>query len=323
MTAESSQYNPDVNPYYMSFVQHPFIQKIAQNNLWTISDNTKRPIDMVEYRNTGKIVGATFCNQNSLISLYELYQIIPNAANFAYYLNADNDSFVVLDIEPSCSDETKQELLQLNPIYMEESMSGRGIHMVFEYPRDIIEKYENAKEKIVLKGDNHEYEILLRHYVTFTGRQIPFTPCENPKSFRDLFEQLVKRQKQSAQKMHIDFDEMKPVDTKELPFLMTLLTTAMNRYSKTPDDFKKQNGTDNDTSLWEYAVIGYMYGKLQEILKVQKIARDHTYTVEEQIWIMHEIIYDYIEPRQKHNTFRNGKPFLVYLMENIISKYEK
>lgn len=307
----------------MDFIQHPFIQRIAPHKLWTVSDNTKRPIDMIEFRDKHKIVGATFSNENSLVSLYELHNLIPNAANFAYYLDADTDGFVVLDIEPSCSDITKQELLQMNPIYIETSMSGKGIHMVFDFPKDIICKYEDAKNKIVFKGDNHEYEVLINHYVTFTGRQIPYTPSTNPKSFRDLFEKLAARQKPSATKSDINIDEMQPVDTNELPFLMELLTTAMQRYNKTPNDFKKENGRDNDTSLWEYSVIGYMYRKLQDILKVQKIANDHEYTIEEQIWIMYQIIYDYIDYRPKHDTLRNGRPFLVFLMETVIAKYEK
>lgn len=312
----------DVNPFYTAFIQHPFVQKIANNQLWTISDNIKRPIDMIVLRDQHKVVGATFSNENSLVSLYELYNIIPNAANYAYYLDAHTDNFVVLDIEPSCSDKTKNELLQMNPLYIETSMSGKGIHMIFEFPKDIMDKYPDAKNKIVFRGDNHEYEILINHYVTFTGRQISHEPVENPKSFRDLFEKLASRQKPTATKSDINIDEMQPVDTKELPFLMELLTTAMNRYNKTPDDFKKENGHDNDTSRWEYAIIGYMYSKLQNILKVQKIANDHTYTLEEQIWIMYQIIYDYIEHRPKHDTLRNGRPFIIFLMETIIAKYE-
>lgn len=321
MTSDTPIYY--TNPFYPTFIQHPFIQQIALNKRWTISDNIKRPIDMIEYKTKGKIVGATYCNEKSLVSLPELYQLIPNAANFAYYLDATKDNFVVLDIEPTCPAHVKKDLLQMQPLYIETSMSGNGIHMVFEYPKDIIEKYEHAKEKVVLKGDNHDYEILIKHYVTFTGRQLQIFPSNNPKSFRELFETLASRQKPSATKADIDFDEMKPVDTKELPFLMELLHTAMQRYPKKPDDFKKANGRDNDTSLWEYAVIGYMYRKLKEILQVQKIARDHEYTLEEQIWIMHEIIYDYIDYRPKHDTLRGGRPFLIYLMESVIAKYEQ
>lgn len=320
---KQEQQTYDVNPFYDEFIKHPFIQTISKNKLWTISDNSKRPIDMVALRDEHRIKGATFSNEKSLIDLYELNTIIPNAANYAYYLNAEKDNFVVLDIEPSCPEKIKQELLQMNPLYIETSMSGKGIHMVFEYPKDIMEKYENAKMKIVFKGENHYYEILIKHYVTFTGRQVPHESVNNPKSFRDLFEKLASEQKPSAIKSEITINEMKPVETEELPFLMELLTTAMNRYTKTPNDFKKENGQDNDTSRWEFAVIGYMYNKLQNILKVQKIAKDHTYTIEEQIWIMYQIIYDYIEYRPKHDTLRNGKPFIVFLMETVIAKYEK
>lgn len=203
-------------------------------------------------------------------------------------------------------------------------MSGKGVHMIFEYPKHIMEKYPNAFSKSVFRGENHEYEILIdHHYVTFTGRQIPFTPNENPASFEDLFERLAKDQKPTAEKAELDIKEMQPVETEQLPFLMTLLRTAMDDYKKTPNDFKKKNGIDNDTSLWEYAVIGYMYSRLQDILKVQAIANEHKYTIEEQIWIMYQLIYDYIDYRPKHDGLRNGRAFIIYMMESIIASYKE
>lgn len=321
MTEEPHVY--DKNPFFDNFVAHPFIKSIATKPMWTISDNKKRPIDMVEFRLSGKIIGATYCNSNSLVDLYTLNQTIPNAANYAFYLDAMIDNFVVLDIEPHCSDKIKQQLLRMQPLYAEFSMSGKGIHMIFPFPRHIMEKYENAQNKIVFRGENHEYEILINHYVTFTGRQILIPPTDQPASFEQLFEKLASNQKPTATASDIQIEEMEPVNTKELPKLMQLLRVAMNRYSKTPDDFKKENGWENDTSRYEFAVIGYMYSNLQQILKVQSIARDHTYTIEEQIWIMYQIIYDYIEPRAKHNELRNGRPYVVFLMESVIAKYTK
>lgn len=313
-----------VNPFYQDFIKHPFIQTIADKKCWTVSDNKKRPIDMIEFRDHHIVKGAIFSNEKSLVDLYELNTILPNAANYAFYLEADEDNFVVLDIEPSCPDNIKSEFLKMNPLYMETSMSGKGIHMIFEYPKHIIEKYPNALSKSVFRGENHEYEILIdHHYVTFTGRQIPFTPNENPASFEDLFEKLAKDQKPTAEKAELDIKEMQPVETEQLPFLMTLLRTAMDDYKKTPNDFKKKNGIDNDTSLWEYAVIGYMYSRLQDILKVQAIANEHKYTIEEQIWIMYQLIYDYIDYRPKHDGLRNGRAFIVYMMESIIASYKE
>ena len=236
-----------VNPFYQDFIKHPFIQTIANKKCWTVSDNKKRPIDMIEFRDNHIVKGAIFSNEKSLVDLYELNTILPNAANYAFYLEADEDNFVVLDIEPSCPDNIKSEFLKMNPLYMETSMSGKGIHMIFEYPKHIMEKYPNAFNKSVFRGENHEYEILIdHHYVTFTGRQIPFTPNENPASFEDLFERLAKDQKPTTEKAELDIKEMQPVETEQLPFLMTLLRTAMDDYKKTPNDFKKKNGIDND-----------------------------------------------------------------------------
>ena len=206
--------NYTVNPFYQDFIKHPFIQTIANKKCWTVSDNKKRPIDMIEFRDNHIVKGAIFSNEKSLVDLYELNTILPNAANYAFYLEADEDNFVVLDIEPSCPDNIKSEFLKMNPLYIETSMSGKGIHMIFEYPKHIMEKYPNAFNKSVFRGENHEYEILIdHHYVTFTGRQIPFTPNENPASFEDLFEKLAKDQKPTAEKAELDIKEMQPVET--------------------------------------------------------------------------------------------------------------
>ena len=66
-----------------------------------------------------------------------------------------------------------------------------------------------------------------------------------------------------------------------------------------------------------------MYSRLQDILKVQAIANEHKYTIEEQIWIMYQLIYDYIDYRPKHDGLRNGRAFIVYMMESIIASYKE
>lgn len=311
----------DKNPFFDSFFSHPFIQTLTAKKQWSISDNKKRPIDLVEYQTTGRIIGAIYSNEKSLVDLMTLNKILPNAANYAFYLDAFIDKFVVLDIEPTCPENVKNQFMRMQPLYSEVSMSGKGIHMVFPFPEHIMQKYPDAQNKIVFRGENHEYEILINHYVTFTGRQIAIPKTEHPLSFEDLFEKLAAHQKPTATATDIEINEMEPVETKELPKLIALLRAAMNRYSKTPDDFKKDNGVENDTSRYEYAVIGYMYTNLKQILKVQSIAKEHTYTLEEQIWIMYQIIYDYIPKRAKHNELRGGRPYIVFLMESVIAKY--
>lgn len=313
----------NVNPFYEKFSNHPFIQSIAQNEKWTISTKDKMPIDMYELMYNKRIRGAQYSDNLSLTSLEKLNSVMPAAANYAYYLNAPVDGFVVLDIEPKCPKELRQKLMTMDALYVEKSMSGKGIHMVFKYPYDIIAKYPNAAEKIVFKEpENGSYEILINHYVTFTGNALEYEidPNIEKMSFTELFEEMAAMQK-SVQVNNVDFEELKPVETGQIERVFELLRYAADTWRKTPEDFTNQLG-EVDNSKYEFAYIGYLYDKLNTITKVSAIAEDHTYTDEEKVWIIYSIAKDVIPYREKHDSYRNGQPWLVYLITSVMAKYE-
>lgn len=53
-----------VNPFYQDFIKHPFIQTIADKKCWTVSDNKKRPIDMIEFRDNHIVKVQSFLTKN-------------------------------------------------------------------------------------------------------------------------------------------------------------------------------------------------------------------------------------------------------------------
>ena len=316
----------NVNPFYENFSRHPFIQSIANTEKWTISTNTKMPIDMCELMYNHRILGAIHKDELSLVTLPTLNSVMPNAANYAFYLNSPVDGFVVLDIEPKCPEEIKQKLLAMDGArYIEKSMSGKGYHMVFDYPYDIMDKYPNAQDKIVFKEpDGGIYEILIEHYVTFTGNIV--TPQVNPNvermSFAQLFEELASNQKPTNRGQDVDFDGLVQVETGQIERVYQLLRNAADSWRKTPEDFKdKYNKVD--WSTYEFAYTGYLYNKLEIILKVSAIKDEHTYTDDEKVSILYNITKDVIPFRKKHEEHRNGYPWLVYLIISIMSTYQK
>ena len=304
------------NPYYGAFSSHPFIQGIADKAKWTISTNEKMPIDMYELIYNKRIHGAK--SRESLMKLPELNDHMPNAANYAYCLDYKEDGFLVLDIEPYCPDEIKKKLLDTPYLYGEVSMSGRGYHLIFQAPMNVFRKYPASANKVVLKNEKG-YEILMSHYVTFTARQIqPCPECPNT-SFVDILEELASNQ------VEVDTEDivvkaLPAVETKYADKILELLGIAAGQYKKTPKDFYDPDQHKNDMSRYEFAFIGFLNMKLNIILKVSVIAEEHTYTPSERAWFIEKIASEYLPHRDKHDTKRNGLPYLLFTTQNLIAR---
>lgn len=293
---------------FAEFYEHPFIKSIADDEKWTVSDKTKKPIDMFVYKYRHQITGATFTNNLSLVSLPELCSLIPNARNNAYFMDALTDNFVVLDIEKKCPDDIKKELLQTPYIYGEISLSGQGYHLIYPLP-DCFSDYPDAQTKIVMKEPHGYYEILLQHYVTFTRNMLP--KATGNKSFENIFKKFAKTQVK-ASKHDINVNELKPDDIPFADNIIFILSSV--EYQKTPADFF------DDMSKYEYGFMGFLYYKLKNIINIKDYRESHEYTDNEIAWLLYETAKDKIPYRPKHDEFRNNLPWLLYLAGEIIAR---
>ena len=299
---------------YDSFRNNDFISSIAANERWTVSTAQKMPIDMYIFINRGIVSGAIYNNELSLVSLDALHNAIPDAAVYTYYMDALIDHFVVLDIEPKCPEDIKKQLLSMGCLYMETSMSGKGIHMVFKVPTAILDKYPNAKEKTALKEEHGYYEILLNHYITFTGNQIDSaTIADHDHEFDNLFENLAKVQK-IVSKTDITVEELPEVKTKNAKRIILVLTNCGQKYKKKPEDFF------NDMSKYEFSYTAYLQHQLQHILDVPGVKAEHTYTDSEKAWFLYQVTSQLLPQRPKHEEKRNGVPWLLYLAFEVLAK---
>ena len=154
---------------FPEFYSHPFIKEIKDNSRWTVSGLTslddrtnKKPIDIWELHDIGTLHGAREHNSTCLMTLDELLDFLPNAANHAYYLEAMEDEYVILDIEPDCPQQLKNMFLDMDYVYGETSMSGKGYHLVFPLPLEI-DKYPKAKTKKVWQDKTRYFELHLEH----------------------------------------------------------------------------------------------------------------------------------------------------------------
>lgn len=302
-----------INPYekFKEFYSNPLIQSISDKARWTVSDQNKMPIDMYGLITEHRIMGAQFTDAYSLFTLPRLCEEMPDAMNNTFYLDSLIDGFVVLDIEPKCPQNIKDELLKLPYLYGEVSMSGNGYHLLFKLP-DCISEYPAAQKKIAMKEEHGYFEILLNHYITFTRNVIPLNDNHNEKDFEKIFRELASKQKEVTKNGTFDMTEDAPTD---IPFEDYIVSTLINqKYMKTLEDF------GGDKSRYEYAYVGWLHYKLKMILNVSKIKAAHTYTDNEKAWLIYKCAKEVIPYRDKHDEMRCQLPWLMYLIKESIEK---
>ena len=308
-----------VQQTYPEFYNNPVIKQIADDEKWTVSTADKIPVDMYVLRYHKKVTGALFQDSRSLCTLNELIDILPHAPNHTYYLNAIESGFVIVDIEPSCPDNIKNELLQLPYLYGEVSNSGKGYHLIMHLPANFAD-YPETAVKPALKEKHGYYEILLNHYAMFTKRTI--NKATGNKSFEDLYAKLAQNQTPLKRNdFYIkDFDENTIIPHKD-----TLVDKLLDGPpKKTLKDF------NNDESRYEFAVAMHYNSRLSTMLlalkkqiKAQETQKEpHEYTLEERAYIIYLALKETVPHRDKHDTVRQDLPWLLYLAQEVIAKAE-
>lgn len=296
---------------FPQFYDNPLIQSIAPNERWSISTNKKMPIDIKILQTEQRIAGALFLDERSLVSLPDLCELIPNAANNAYYLDALVDNILILDIEPKCPDNIKEKLLRLPYEYGEISMSGNGFHLAFYLPQNF-DDFPIARKKVVMKEEHGYYEILLNHWVTFTRNKIKDAPSDASQTeFEQFFADIASIQK-DVQRTDVNIEELEPQD---FPCKDRILSLLMQQpYYKTLSDFH------DDNSHFEFSFIGFLHYKLGQILNISAIKQAHDYTDNEQVWMLYLVAKERLPYRSKHDEFRDGLPWLLYLSREVIAR---
>lgn len=304
---------------YKTFLSNPAVRSIASKPKWSISDKDKRPISLYNllYNRIvvgGKpgVIGDTDTLDGLIKSFCRTFPDQGQIANFAFFLDAIDDDIVVLDIEPECPTSLKAEFAQLPYIYGEVSMSGRGMHLLFPKPKNF-DDFPIAAKKKAMKGPKKYYEILMGHWVTFTGRALKRSVgrnIENQEPFEKLFATLAAQQTESA-KIDIELDpERLRENVAEIPdadYIIDILTRPANAVGFKPERY------DNDMSRYEFAYFGIKCSQLTSLLRSTRIkSNGHTYTPEDFIRLLYVIGTTELEHRDKHDSTRNGMPWLMY-----------
>ena len=299
---------------FPQFYNNPTIQRLASLEQWTVSDKNKRPIDMHAFISSQEIWGAAYDRgYNPFVDLKTLCETIPTATNNAFSLDAERDGIVVLDIEPSCPDNIRELFMGLPYLYGEVSMSGKGIHLIFNLPRMILARYPNAQNKLALKEEHGYYEILISHMVTFTRNSLPPAEFKSDISvFENVFELLAQ---QATKTIKAEQLNMGDITIESIPYAQTIVNVLSGQnYYKRLSDFKFDN------SKFEYNMAFFYNQRMERMMGKSFTFKDHTYTAEERAVMIYEIVKNKIEHRAKHDSFRNGMPWLLYITSTMIAK---
>ena len=294
------------------------VKQLAVRPFWTINMSNKAPMDFNYFRYTGKIAGAI--DSKALTDLYTLMDFFKTEHNsvpqqFVYSLDCKRDGICILDIESKCPEDIKQKLLSELPyVYGDISMSGHGAHLMFPCP----ELDEITSSKIVMKEEHGWYEILLAHYVTFTDNTLPERDYKDQTKFLELWNTLKATQK-LASKEGFDISKNRP----EYNFsnYNALVANTKSRFkakfTKRPIDY------NNDMSKYEFAVVGSLKIALLTMLDFP-IYHNLNLDLNQKVWIVFELAQEILEPRPKHDEFRDNMPWLLYITYNsFVTSYEK
>lgn len=323
---------------HAEFYSNPVIQAISGVPRWTVSDSDKVPINMRELMRTGRIWGAHETTEECLVDLPELTEFLPNAANHAYYLRAQTDGFLVLDIEKTCPPEIAAELLRLPSLYSELSMSGKGHHLIMPLPTNFWD-FPIATAKKKLQEKHGWYEILLDHWVTFTRKVEPTAPpaydlvlaetlsAENlavntspastitPETDLSPWEALYASLAELAVEtpsVEFNIDGSRP-DVPRIDQIIDLMTRR--DLEKTLEDFH------GDHSRFEFSALGILYNRLAPILVAVRSAEpDAVYDEPVKAWLIYEAATRVLPYRDKHDEARNGLPLLLNAATDLVAR---
>jgi hypothetical protein len=264
---------------------------------------------------SGRVRGAWAADENCLVPLDELTQRLPAAANAAFYLRAQTDGLMVIDIEPGCPAEISANLLALPGIlYAEKSLSGRGYHLVTALPEDFYQ-HRVAANKRVLREAHGWYEMLLDHWVTFTREPISeevMTWARNTDlasaqfaSVDDLYASLAMTARATTTaSTEVNTSATIPEITGGREIVDRTLAGAAPRF-KTLKDF------GGDHSRFEFSVLGVLHREMRRHLVRFGFVQRVTYSLEDQTWLLYQAALQALPSRPKHSERRNGRPFLL------------
>lgn len=303
---------------FPDFYNNPVIQHLGKTPYWTVTQTTtKMPVALSSLRSDffdvkHEIYGVkpTRLGEPWVTETLDTYtELLPYAANAAFYLNAVKSGYIVIDIEPSATQETRERLLQLPWLYAETSMSGKGIHLIVPFPEQLAKDFPVACTKPAIKSPDKTWEALILHWVTFTRNPLPFDAKPGDRDVYETLAPLAKAASKSVPKLSFD----------ELPALSSIPTAkAIIEHMEQQPFARSLASYHNDYSSYEFAVAVY-YAHMLVNLRLKH--KDYTgpLTREDMVAIIVRIFLDTMEYREKWEQPRPQGNYLTLTIQKAVA----
>lgn len=319
------------------FMNYPIIQSIANDTEWTCSDNEKRPIDAHALLANGAIKMAyLFGDTYPLTTLHKLNESSDlDMVNRTYRFQSHKNRIIMIDVEPSASEDIRAAAAAFPAHYSEISMNG-GVHLLIQVPEALInDDNKYIFETTVLKDDSGSFEYIFNnHYATFTKKIImdkAIADFENNPSDRAMLEQLLasivnmdrhnKQIREEARRMKNEFNTDN-IHTREAQQIVKLVATKKFIEKQRTKTYQEYN---NDVSRYEMNVlsasVGYVERFLTVVINETVTLQDYFKNMNDSdtIYTAYLIAQQILPERDKHHEFRSGMPYLLYSAQRALS----
>lgn len=318
---------------FTRFSQNPAIGSLASTSRWSVSgslrpgDNAKAPLDVRHLVAKSVKRGCWSRDENCCFNLFDLNLNLPDATNFAFYLDAEKDGFVCLDIEPSCPKPFSQFLVFLaakaGAQYVELSCSGKGFHVLIPasiFNQDTLKRF---LAKASLRSLDGSFEFLIRHWVTFTANSVTFPGTKPAPSFLDsefhhvdsiqtLVETLLNQTPASTSIETPRIDPDVDYDFSGAKGMIDEVVDQTSPFLSNLTDF------DNDHSRWEFSIANSLWRALLPKIAAYNAIFAHLDTPT-QSWLLYQAMLLVIPHRPKHDSLRDGLPLLWWNALRVVS----
>ena len=321
------------NPY--AFNNNPLIQKLAKEPNWTISDTQKKPLDSRSYLTTGQFTLAKPTEDwRPTVTLDEL-NADPKLRNTnrTYHLNASKNHVICVDIENTISNDMKMKLLQLPFQYLEYS-THMGFHgLLYIDDKYIVPGLSSLFTRTGLKMPDRTWEIICnKHYCTFTQNVIEpvkQSPERNDALMKDFIQFLLKTLIDEAyeQRQRLEASSFEGSFPKKLIPATKLFPDSDFEYIRklSPETFADAQGRV-DESRYEFNICLFIrkqlanriiFGFEDPFYKMSLPDDEEELSSKDLTYLTYYFAQKIIPHRDKHDTQRDGVPYLLYVCTKI------
>ena len=345
-TSTSSASPPDAR--FDALFAVPELADLALLPIWTVSgqpdvryrhgDGVKVPLN-VSSLTGGHPFGAKPDDPDAVTDIETLRSMFDGRMppNLAMFWNYDRDGLVLLDVESHASPEVLRVVPSLPSLYAEASLSGIGRHLVMALPEDD-DRLAVLRRVTTLRGPNGDWELHLRHWVTFTGNAVPSHPTDRGNErWLAMLDALLEHAHASNPSAPIIPADIQALEANPPAFMDEVILSfraPLNRPRKGRGDFlyaTPQPGKEPwDASRLEIHCLDHY-----AMLLARDMARGCFVTIDgervpipDDLWSDDEVAYILwkaaergdagFQRRAKHEEVRLGQPFLLYRAQQAV-----